>query len=216
MLLIALVAAAVALMPTREPAQSTAERYTPLFQHQALRDDVRGESRPETVTNGAATLDTTPKVELFTSPIARVRIGKIGVDAAIETKAIDKNGVMESPSGPDTVAWYGFSSKPGLGGNAVLSGHVDYIRKGPAVFWDLKKLIDGDTIDVGLDDGTVISYAVSAVQSYAADEVPMDQVLAQTSTDSLTLITCGGAFTGGKYTHRLVLRATRTAVSKPG
>jgi hypothetical protein len=40
----------------------------------------------------------------------------------------------------------------------------------------------------------------------------MEEVLAPTSTESVTLITCVGQFSGGAYTHRLVVRATLTGV----
>ena len=209
----AVIAGAIALLPTREPAEATAGRYAELFEHRAGRADVHAEVPPSSVLAGAA--PAVPKQEVFASPLARIRITRIGVDAPIENKNITKDGVMESPSGPDVVAWYDFSAKPGLGGNAVFSGHVDYIKRGPAVFWDLRKLLDGDLIETVLQDGTVLQYEVSAVQSYPIEEIPMAEVLAPTSTESLTLITCGGSFSGGVYSHRLVLRATRTNVIKP-
>ena len=48
------------------------------------------------------------------------------VDATIVTMGIDENGVMQSPHNAYDVAWYDFSARPGFGGNAVFSGHVDY------------------------------------------------------------------------------------------
>ena len=143
-LVFTLVAAGIALLPTRTPTDTTSERYTELFEHQAARADVRAEIPPTSVLQGA--VPAAPKPEVFPSPLARIRVPSIGVDAAIENKNITRDGVMESPSGPDVVAWYDFSAKPGLGGNAVFSGHVDYVQRGPAVFWDLRKLVDGDVV----------------------------------------------------------------------
>ncbi|MFN8507230.1 MAG: TfoX/Sxy family protein [Dehalococcoidia bacterium] len=71
----------------------------------------------------------------------------------------------------------------------------------------------GDVIEIVLADGTVIRYEVTGVKQYPVELVPMREVLAQTADDSLTLITCGGAFGGVSYTDRLVLRAVKTGVS---
>ena len=210
------VTVAVRYLPTRTPTEATSQRYQPLAEHRAVRADERAEAIPASLLVGAAAAPTVQKPQTFPSPLRRLRIKTIGVDAAVEIRNLEADGVMQSPTSPDLVAWYGFTPKPGVGGNAVLSGHVDYINKGPAVFWDLKKLVDGDSIEAVLEDGTIIQYAVSAQQSYPIETIPMADVLAPTSTESLTLITCGGAFSGGKYTHRLVLRATKTAVIKPG
>jgi LPXTG-site transpeptidase (sortase) family protein len=120
---------------------------------------------------------------------------------------------MENPDGPEVVAWYNFTAKPGLGaGNAVFSGHVDYHNYGRAVFWDVGKLVEGDLVEVELDDGTVVQFSVTALHSYDVAEIPMDEVLASTSTESVTLITCTGQFTQGAYTHRLVVRAIRVGL----
>jgi LPXTG-site transpeptidase (sortase) family protein len=154
-----------------------------------------------------------PTPTVFIAPITRLRIPKIEVDAAVQTKGVDASNTMESPDGPVDVAWYNFTAKPGLGaGNAVFSGHLDYINYGKAVFGDLEELVEGDVIEVVLEDGTVVQFSVTAMQSYAVDQVPMGDVLASTSTESVTLITCGGQFSQGAYTHRLVIRATRTGI----
>jgi LPXTG-site transpeptidase (sortase) family protein len=203
--------AGVALMPTNAPPVATASRYSELFEHRTNRADVRGEVRPASVLDSATVVPATPVV--YGAPISRIRISRIRVDAPVEVKGLTPDGTMESPTGPDVVAWYGFTPKPGLGGNAVLSGHVDYINHGAAVFWDLRKLEAGDEIDVVLADGVVLQYAISALQLYPLNDVPMSDVLAPTPTESITLITCGGSFSGGAYTHRLVLRAIRTGVA---
>jgi LPXTG-site transpeptidase (sortase) family protein len=154
------------------------------------------------------------KPQVYDAPVQRLLIPSIGVDAPIVSMGLTADGALAAPNGPTDVAWYPFTAKPGMGGNAVFSGHVDYIHYGPAVFWDLRKLKAGDTIDVRLTDGTVLQYTVTASKLYPVDQVPMQDVLAQTSTESITLITCGGVFESGEYTDRLVLRAARTGVTK--
>lgn len=149
-------------------------------------------------------------------PVA-IRIDKAGVDAPIETRDI-VDGVMEDPSGPWVVAWYDELAAPGDGSNAVLSGHVDYWDTGPAVFWNLKDLVEGDKIVVTGQDGEALEYAVAWSRLYdvateLTPEVIQEEVTGPTARDSLTLITCGGPFNPetGQYLQRLIVRAVRVA-----
>ena len=71
---------------------------------------------------------------------ARLVIPRIGVDAPVTVKGLDPNGVMQNPNGPEDVAWYDFTSRPGQGGNAVFSGHLDYHDCGPAIFARLREM----------------------------------------------------------------------------
>ncbi|WP_202948460.1 class F sortase, partial [Nitrolancea hollandica] len=88
------------------------------------------------------------------TPITRIVIPAIQVDAPVTVKGLDSKGVMEAPDDPVHVAWYRFSSRPGAGGNAVFAGHVDYASVGPAVFWNLENLNSGNLIEIRLEDGT--------------------------------------------------------------
>jgi LPXTG-site transpeptidase (sortase) family protein len=147
------------------------------------------------------------------APIAQLVIPKYEVDAPVQVKGVDANNVMQSPDGPTHVAWYDFSAKPGFGGNAVFSGHVDYINYGAAVFWHIKDLVPGDMIEVHLQDGTVYKYAVSAINYVSADptEAELRDIVGPSKTDIVTLITCGGVFSQEthQYDHRTIVRATR-------
>ena len=95
------------------------------------------------------------------APPARIVIPRVGVDAPITTKGMSADGVMEPPDGPEDVAWYGFTARPGSGSNAVFSAHVDYHGYGPAVFADLKTLKKGDLVEVHTADGAVYRYEVT-------------------------------------------------------
>jgi LPXTG-site transpeptidase (sortase) family protein len=154
------------------------------------------------------------------APIANLVIPRFEVDAPVVVRGVDANHVMQTPSGPKDVAWYDFSSKPGYGSNAVFSGHVDYIDYGPAVFWHLKDLNEGDLIEVHLDDGTVYTYKVASRQEVPADP-PQDvlsAIIGPTQQDVVTLITCGGTwdYTTHQYDHRVVVRAERVLDTAPG
>jgi LPXTG-site transpeptidase (sortase) family protein len=145
------------------------------------------------------------------APIANLVIPKFDINAPVVIRGVDGNGVMQTPDGPVDVAWYEFSKKPGFGGNAVFSGHVDYINYGPAVFWHLKDLEQGDIIEVRLNDGTVYTYSVATKTNVSADppQEVLDGIVGQTPNDVITLITCGGTFSSatGQYDQRVIVRA---------
>jgi LPXTG-site transpeptidase (sortase) family protein len=147
------------------------------------------------------------------APIARLAIPEFGVDAPVVIRGVDGRGIMESPSGPEDVAWYDFSAKPGFGSNAVFSGHVDYINYGPAVFYSLKDLEMGDIIEVRLEDGTVYRYAVANRESVPASITgeEIGRIVGATQQEIITLITCGGSFNPavGQYDQRVIVRAER-------
>lgn len=167
----------------------------------------------------------TPTAELpppSEAPINTLAIPRFGVEAAIVTLGVDPNGVMETPDGPVNVAWYDFSARPGFpadddGGNAVFSGHVDYYNYGPAVFWNLKDLELNDEIEVRLADGTVYRYAVISRKQYTAETAPIQEIVGDTPTEVITLITCGGIFdpSVGEYNDRIVVRAQRVYEQAP-
>jgi LPXTG-site transpeptidase (sortase) family protein len=149
--------------------------------------------------------------------IERLIIPTVKIDAPVVTKGVDDAGVMQSPDNGIDTAWYDFSAQPGFGGNAVFSGHVDYIKIGKAVFWGLKDLNEGDVIEVHLVDGTVYKYAVNLKQQYDAATAPVDQIVGPTSVETVTLITCGGTFNRltHQYDKRLIVRAERIAEPEP-
>jgi LPXTG-site transpeptidase (sortase) family protein len=150
------------------------------------------------------------------APATRLIVPKIDVDAPLEPKTVQDDGLMPMPSGPEVVAVYDFSvyqpgeeHRVGFGGNAVFSGHVDYIHYGPAVFWDLSELKPGDEVEVRLDDGTEYRYAVVWNQKWPMEEVPWDEVFGVNGHDAVTLITCGGSWDGHEYSDRRAVRAER-------
>jgi LPXTG-site transpeptidase (sortase) family protein len=135
-------------------------------------------------------------------------IPDLEVDAPIQTKGIDGNNVMEAPDGPENVAWYDFTQHPGFGGNAVFSGHVDYINYGPAVFANVYQLEPDDVIDVSLQDGTRYRYRVFSKEQVTADS-DVSGIVAPSDEEIVTLITCIGSFDSstGQYSHRLIVKA---------
>ena len=143
------------------------------------------------------------------SPVVRLRIPAIKVDANVVVRGIGPDGVMQVPDNAVDVAWYDFAAHPGSGGNVVFSGHVDFHGVGPAVFWNLGKLKKGDPIEVALADGRTYTYHVTGEATFDANGAPVDQIVGPTPVESVTLITCTGVFNPKtrQYNKRLVVRA---------
>jgi LPXTG-site transpeptidase (sortase) family protein len=136
----------------------------------------------------------------------------IGVTAAVSQIGFEPG--TRTPAIPYSawgVGWYNFTDFPGVGGNAVFSGHVDYYTGEPAVFGRLSGVKLGDMIYVVLGDGTPIAYQVAQsyyVTPYTAD---VTEIFGITANDAITFVTCGGTWdaVAHDYSHRLIVRAMR-------
>ncbi|MFN0093702.1 MAG: sigma-70 family RNA polymerase sigma factor [Dehalococcoidia bacterium] len=151
------------------------------------------------------------------SPPERLVIGGLAINAPITVKGLIEGGTrMDSPDGPDEIAWYGFTSPPGRPGNAVLSGHYDFIRRGPAVFFDLHTLQSGDPVALRLENGVTLLYTVLSSTLYDVETIPMPELIAGgAAPETITLITCSGDFDGADYSERLVVVAARVGLLPP-
>ena len=156
----------------------------------------------------------------------RMRIPSLRIDAPLSVRSVGGDGQMPNPSGPDDVAYYDFSGLrgyggyPSAGGNAIFAGHVDEAAHlnyagldylGPGVFFRLREIDKGDTIELDLGNGPV-KYKVRWVREVAIDGGDWNNILSSNvAIDSITLITCGGEYSRSAqaYTHRTVVRAER-------
>jgi len=149
----------------------------------------------------------------------RINIPLIGVDAPIVDMGLDSRNYPQVPNSGSDVAWYTFSAPPGSGSNAVFSGHVDWYywgQPGEGVFFHLRELKIGDQISLELEDGSQLGYMVTGNVAVAYDDPNIVKVMDPTSSDAITLITCGGTWLrdysnprGGNYSHRVIVRAER-------
>ncbi|EZH67512.1 hypothetical protein DH09_06165 [Bacillaceae bacterium JMAK1] len=137
---------------------------------------------------------------------ASITIPTLDINAPIVEVGQLDNGQMGVPDNGDDVGWYEPGTKPGGIGNAVLAGHVDD-RTGPAVFFDLDELEEGDSILVTGEDGEELEYVVERLESYPFDDSPVDEIFGSSDTKQLNLITCAGIFDRDVGTHdeRLVV-----------
>jgi sortase (surface protein transpeptidase) len=121
----------------------------------------------------------------------RIRIPDIGVDAAVEQVGLNPDDTVAVPTDPSDAGWYRYSAPPGQLGPAVILGHVDADRIGPAVFYRLGELARGDRIEVTRSDGTVATFVVTTVTEFAKAAFPTAAVYGPTNQPALRLITCG-------------------------
>lgn len=124
-----------------------------------------------------------------------VSIPRIEVTSSLVDLGLNPDRTIEVPSDYDIAGWYEHRAVPGQPGPGVILGHVDS-HEGPAVFFELSKLVPGDTIDVMRSDGSMARFAVSSVEQHAksVEEFPTERVYAWTDEPTLRLITCGGDF----------------------
>jgi len=153
---------------------------------------------------------TASPTQMPASPPTRVRIPSIDVNATVDALGLNADGTVEVPGKPDDAGWYSGSAAPGQIGAAVLLGHVDFVKTGPAVFYRLGELKLGAEILVERKDGSTADFTVDAVREFPKSNFPTDQVYGPTDGSAqLRLITCGSWDPDqGKYVGNTVVFAT--------
>jgi hypothetical protein len=83
-------------------------------------------------------------------------------------------------------------------------------KRGPAVFFRLRELRQGDTVTIRRADGSSVRFVVQRTEQYSKDRFPTDDVYYPTLTPALRLVTCGGEFdaTIGRYRSNVIVFAT--------
>ena len=135
-------------------------------------------------------------------------------DLDLDTRLIElgqrRDLTVEVPRDPDRAGWFHPGTVPGAIGSSVILGHVDS-PQGPAVFADLAALEPGARVTVTLDDGSVVTFAVRSVRTYANEDFPARRVYGSHGRSELNLVTCGGVYDAsrGGYQSNVVVNARR-------
>jgi len=137
----------------------------------------------------------------------RLKIPKIGVDAAIEHVGLTPDGDLGAPKQPPNAAWYTPSPRPGDSGNAIIDGHFGYKNRVPAVFDNLHRLETGDNLYIKDKEGATVTFVVRKLKTYSADESTADVFHPRDGRAHLNLITCKGTWDKARksYSARLVV-----------
>ena len=140
----------------------------------------------------------------------RLLVPRIGIDARIIAVGMTADGAMDAPQHPEEIGWWQFGPRPGMQGNAVLAGHLDWYGVN-GVFKRLGELGRKDTVIIRAANGEDRAYAVDWREEYPTDGAPVATVFASLETPALTLITCGGRWNAvaRRYDARVVVRAAR-------
>ncbi|MGC1177158.1 MAG: sortase [Candidatus Saccharimonadales bacterium] len=137
-----------------------------------------------------------------------IKITKLGITARVLQTGITNTGALGTPNNVYDTAWYTGSAKPGQPGATLIDGHVSsWTTHG--VFYNIKNLISGDTIQIVRGDGAVLNYRVMKTQVYSADNVDMHAALSPVSPAKagLNLITCTGKVKPGtsEFNQRVIV-----------
>ncbi|MFC8847580.1 MULTISPECIES: class F sortase [unclassified Micromonospora] len=145
----------------------------------------------------AAAVDDAPRPAAGRPVSLQVPAIRVSAPVGPVGQAADGSIAVPPLSAAAETGWYDRSVLPGEPGRAVIVGHVD-TRDGPAVFYDLGRLRAGDRIEVTRADGSVAVFAVDSVEHFGKDDLPTDRVYGDDGPPELRLITCGGAWVGGR------------------
>lgn len=139
----------------------------------------------------------------------RIVIPAMGVDQDLTELAVIGTA-LQVPEDYSDIGWWSGAPTPGEqeAGDFVVVGHVDS-RTGPAVFYGLAGLRDGDRVRVTRTDGSVMVFAVRKTGLYGSDDFPSNRVYGSHGRPSLRLLTCGGSFDpgNGRYSQNVVVFA---------
>lgn len=140
------------------------------------------------------------------SPV-RIRIPAIQLDAPVINVGLDEQGFMDIPGTAEEVGWFSLGYVPGMPGHAVMAGHLDTQSGKAAVFWELRRLKEGDIVEVEREDGSLKRFKVTHRATYAADQAPLQELFGASTGSYLNLITCNGAWRDDlqTYDRRLIV-----------
>ena len=165
-------------------------------------------------THAPAPAATPVPAALARSVPVRLDIPAIAVHTGLMRLGLRRDGtVAVPPLGRDAPAgWYEHSVTPGEDGPAVILGHVDSSRAGPAVFYRLGSLRPGDLITVRRSDGSTAGFTVTSTVRYPKNHFPTGEVYGRLPYPGLRLVTCGGSFdrARGSYRDNVVVFARLT------
>ncbi len=150
-----------------------------------------------------------PVSQYARSEPVHLMIPKINLDTTfVPPLGLNEDKTVSVPDSYTEVGWYTYGATPGEIGPAVILGHVDSYE-GPAVFFSLGQLEEGDEVMVERADGTTATFVVESKERVPQSDFPTEKVYGQIDYAGLRLVTCTGTFNRGKqeYSHNLIVYA---------
>ena len=125
---------------------------------------------------------------------SRVRLSRLGIDAAVSAIGIDlKSGALGIPENIKRVGWWRDGASPGdENGTVLIAGHVDSAKDGAGAFYALKSARRGDTVTV-TSGAKTLRYRVTSMRRMRKAALP-SSIYTRSGSPKLVLVTCGGPF----------------------
>lgn len=138
---------------------------------------------------------------------ARLVIPKIGMNARVLAMGLTLDNKMAVPANYVDAGWFGLGARPGEVGSAVIGAHVDDGGVVNGIFKNLKTLAVGNKVLVEQADGEKLTFVVTKIGVYGAEDRDTDDVFFRADKARLNLITCHGAWLPEKntYSQRLIV-----------
>lgn len=154
-----------------------------------------------------------PVASSGSTQVARIIIPKLGVDRGVVTMSLGSDRrTLQTPKNASDIVWWNFSGQPGSGRNATFGGHINY-NGVQGAFRYLGSMSAGDRITIVMKDGRTLVYEVTTQWEVRKPALTWGDLGCTPSgcaqEDTITLITCGGAFdpSSGHYVNNVLLRA---------
>ncbi|MEO8582097.1 MAG: class F sortase [Patescibacteria group bacterium] len=144
-----------------------------------------------------------------TTPPRHIEIPSIQLNADVINVGVTE-GAMDVPHDAKLVGWYDLGVQPGETGGAIMTAHYDTTTGKPAVFYNLRKLKQGDIIYVKMEDDKELLFQVTDLLSQPLKNFPTELIFGTFPDKKLILITCDGVWNPleKNYSKRLVVYAT--------
>lgn len=148
-----------------------------------------------------------PRLKVKRAAPAVLKISRLGIVAPIERVGLTAVGAMDTPKKLMNVGWLTSSVLPGNIGSAVIAGHYNGVGGEIGIFNTLHEIRKGDTLTLERTDGTVTTFLVREIRSYAFDAKVTEVFESTDGRAHLNLITCGGVWNNKTklYSKRLVV-----------
>jgi sortase (surface protein transpeptidase) len=186
-------------------------------------DSIDLERRPQQSTSPTTTTSPPPPVIASDAPNPRpdlvpvaIRIPAVRIDSGLIPLGLNDDNTLEVPHDFAVAGWYIHRAVPGEQGPSIIVGHVDS-KKGPALFYRLREVELGATIEVERSDGSVAVFTVTASEQHDKDTFPTERVYDPTSAPELRVITCGGRFNRAarSYDDNVIVFAALNTIVPP-
>ena len=204
---------------SNEPAArvESAGAFEPAGTHETA--EALKSAEPPTLTKSRRKAATGTKPRPLGRSIPRtLDIPSIGVHTRVMSLGLQSDGTVEVPplDRDAPAGWYKNLSTPGEPGPAVILGHVDSARDGPAVFYRLRELRPGARLSIDRADGSTAHFVVRSVARYPKKDFPTAAVYGPRPGAELRLVTCGGSFDALRrhYRDNIVVFAAMTGSSR--